>query len=270
MHLTHPRQQVILARFLAFVFLCAGLCYQSAAIAASLQGPQVSSGDVSSFIKSSTAGVITVAFKNVDSAPLSVTVSPADLSSSQMLTANSDYVFLIDTRSTTLTLQYSYLSTLNLGGYTASVVFANGAVPFSFYVLEQNTILFVTQPETVTVDIGGSATFIVKVTGSSGYSYQWQRKSRTGWKNLSKATGSTLILQNVQGYLQGYHYRCKVSSLAGEAYSNEVRLFMNNVPATGDNAHLILYACSALLALGGMVGCLLFSCSQKKNHVEMY
>ena len=88
-----------------------------------------------------------------------------------------------------------------------------------------------TQPVSVSVAAGKSASFKVAATGTA-LSYQWYyRTSSTGeWtavKNGGKAAAYTLT---TAARHNGYQYRCKVTSAAGSVYSKTVKLTVITKP----------------------------------------
>lgn len=144
------------------------------------------------------------------------------------------------------------------GKYCINLTYsATEVIATHFYIYSQEDIIFSTQPENAYVDEGENAAFTVAVTGTTDgtYTYQWQRRGRDGWKTVSKATTTTLTISGVEAAQTGYQYRCLVSSSAGTAYSDTVRLVVKNVPETGDAAKPELYMLCALLALAGGTAC---------------
>jgi len=73
-----------------------------------------------------------------------------------------------------------------------------------------------TQPSSVTVPVGSTATFTVSASGSSPLAYQWQRNA----SNISGATGASYSLSNVQASDSGAQFRAVVSNAFGSATSN--------------------------------------------------
>jgi len=84
-----------------------------------------------------------------------------------------------------------------------------------------------TQPASVTVTAGGSATFTVAATaGSSTISYQWRRNGTA----ISGATNATLTLSNVTSANDAGDYTVVVMTEAGMVTSNVATLTVNAAP----------------------------------------
>ena len=84
-----------------------------------------------------------------------------------------------------------------------------------------------TQPASVTVTAGGSATFTVVATaGSSTISYQWRRNGTA----ISGATSATLTLNNVTAANDAGDYTVVVMTDAGTVTSNAATLTVNAAP----------------------------------------
>lgn len=214
--------------------------------------------------------------RNTNETPTAVAVARDGLPL-QTLTPTADYTFdrraltLLFSRGTGTTLQPNdlgeYILANGYGMYNIRIDFPSNVLSTTFYVFNEQTIVFITQPATVVVDKDDDATFSVAVTGTNNnsYAYQWQRRGRTGWKDVQGATTATMMITTVESYLTGYQYRCKVSSSAGEAYSDTAYLTVRNVPGTGDGAHPWLYAILALLSLCLLVACVLRSSTHDKT-----
>jgi glucose/arabinose dehydrogenase len=76
------------------------------------------------------------------------------------------------------------------------------------------------QPSSVTVPVGASATFGVSANGSSPLAYQWQRNGA----NISGATSPNYTLSNAQASDSGAQFRAVVSNSFGSATSNAATL----------------------------------------------
>ncbi|SKC61487.1 PQQ-dependent sugar dehydrogenase [Ohtaekwangia koreensis] len=135
-----------------------------------------------------------------------------------------------------------------LGGDALSIDVGNDG---NLYYLERSTgalfrIIYtvntapaiVTQPTSVTVSAGQSASFSVTATGTAPLSYQWQRNN----VNIAGATSSTYTIANTQAANAGA-YRVIVSNSAGSVTSNAAQLTVTtfnaapvatiSTPATG-------------------------------------
>lgn len=73
-----------------------------------------------------------------------------------------------------------------------------------------------TQPSSVTVPVGATATFTVSASGSAPLSYQWQRNG----SNISGATGASYSLVGAQPADNAAQFRAVVSNAFGSATSN--------------------------------------------------
>jgi hypothetical protein len=93
------------------------------------------------------------------------------------------------------------------------------------YTFSNNTDPLITlQPASLTVNLGGSATFNVGATGLAQLNFQWQKDG----VNLVNATNATLTLTNVQPILIG-NYSAVVSDTNGNVYSAPASLTISNV-----------------------------------------
>jgi hypothetical protein len=101
------------------------------------------------------------------------------------------------------------------GGYQAGTFLFTPGVPPSIQ----------TQPRSVTVTAGGTATFTVTATGTAPLAYQWKRNG----VNIPGATAATLTLQNVTEAQAGT-YTVVVSNAAGSVTSQPATLTVNPAP----------------------------------------
>lgn len=255
---SHTVLTFCLALLLALTPLSPGLLSTALAIA-----PTLSSGDNSSYIYGQ-KNLLTFVVKNapVNESPV-IAITPLD-GQAAVTIGTGDYTLKNTTTAHTLTFTAAFLKTLSYSHYTLTLSYSSGGVTADFYIFPTANMLFLEQPATVVTNKGDDATFTVRVTGSSSgkYTYQWQRKSRTGWKNIKRATTRTLTLKNVQDYLTGYTFRCLVHGADGDAYSAEAKLY---IIGAGDESKPWLYAIGTLVSLMGMVGCVLYSCRKKSD-----
>ncbi|MDP1727554.1 MAG: T9SS type A sorting domain-containing protein [Bacteroidota bacterium] len=111
------------------------------------------------------------------------------------------------------------------GSYNGQVDFDPGPGTYylnsggtSAYVLKMGTcgLSITTQPNYITVSIGGNAQFIVN-TPSNTASYQWQQNSGSGFVNLTNAglysgvNSNMLTISNVPYSKNNYTYRCVIT-----------------------------------------------------------
>lgn len=117
---------------------------------------------------------------------------------------------------------------LDAGDYTVTVSNAKGSVTSSTATLTvTNTVVapaIATQPASLTVDAGGTATFTVVATGGAPLSYQWRKNGQA----LSGALADTLTLANVSATDAG-DYTVVVSNSAGSVTSAAATLSLTGV-----------------------------------------
>ena len=92
---------------------------------------------------------------------------------------------------------------------------------------------FLTQPQSVSVDTGGNASFVVNVTGSEPFSYQWYHNDGA----LPGEVGRELLLTGVGSSVAG-QYRVEVSNVVGSVSSEVASL---NVVATVDPVAIVVH-----------------------------
>ncbi len=116
-------------------------------------------------------------------------------------------------------------------GYTCHVINSVGNDESAEATLVVNDPPLITEdPQSVTVNPDGSATFDVMVAGSAPLSYQWQRNLDVGgggWEDIDGATGDSLVIDPVVEGAQG-RYRVSVSNMAGQASSGSANLVVND------------------------------------------
>ncbi len=80
------------------------------------------------------------------------------------------------------------------------------------------------QPSSVTVTAGGTATFKVTATGATGYQWQYRSSSSGSWANITSSAYSGVKTATLKAPAtasrNGYQYRCKVSNSAGTTISS--------------------------------------------------
>jgi glucose/arabinose dehydrogenase len=80
------------------------------------------------------------------------------------------------------------------------------------------------QPASVTVPVGGTATFTVSASGSAPLSFQWQRNGM----NLSNGTSASYTVSNAQLSDNGAQFTAIVTNASGSATSNAATLTVTN------------------------------------------
>lgn len=92
------------------------------------------------------------------------------------------------------------------------------------------------QPNNVSVCSGLSSKFKISVTSSASVTYQWQENSGSGFMDInnggyySGVTTPTLTINNVQSAMDGYQYRCIVSSCSSLYTSNSASIAVSPSP----------------------------------------
>ena len=136
---------------------------------------------------------------------------------------------------TTKTLTVNARTALNGYQYRCKVSNAAGTVYSSVVTL---TVVakpsITTQPKSVTVADGTTATFSVRASGSNlKYKWQYRTSSSGSWTNCVADSSTTNTLSvNARTALNGYQYRCKVSNVAGYVYTSVVTLTVKSNPVT--------------------------------------
>ena len=87
----------------------------------------------------------------------------------------------------------------------------------------------VTQPQSQTVTVGQTATFLIVATGTAPLTYQWQKNA----VNISGATGASYTTPATVQTDNGATYRCVVSNGLGPVTSNAAVLTVNAAPSSG-------------------------------------
>jgi autotransporter-associated beta strand protein len=97
---------------------------------------------------------------------------------------------------------------------------------------EADTPVITTQPQSQTHQVGENATFTVVATGSA-LQYQWRRMEGGTPADISSATSSALVLNNVQT-TDGGTYSVRVSNGAGSVISDDAVLTVQETLPPGD------------------------------------
>jgi CSLREA domain-containing protein len=123
------------------------------------------------------------------------------------------------------------------GPYTVTASVAGVATPASFSLTNDYAPGITTNPTSVTVNVGGAATFIAAASGYPAPTVQWQVSIDGGatFTNLSGATSATLILGGVTAAMNGYQYQAVFTNLVGSATTNPATLTAGYAPG-GANA----------------------------------
>jgi polygalacturonase len=118
----------------------------------------------------------------------------------------------------------------NAGSYSVIVSNAIGTVTSSNAVLTVNTNpvapLFLTQPSSVSVVVGGNASFSATAIGTTPITYQWFQNSAS----ISGATSSNLTLASVQFSNAGTYTLVASNSIGSTTSSNAILTVLPNTP----------------------------------------
>lgn len=93
-----------------------------------------------------------------------------------------------------------------------------------------------TQPSSVTVAPGSTATFSVVVSGS-GVAYEWQRSTTGGvsWQAIDGASQSSVNIGAVDASMNGHQFRVAAQNVAGSVVSNPATLTVSGAGGGGVN-----------------------------------
>ena len=83
------------------------------------------------------------------------------------------------------------------------------------------------QPSSVTVTAGRTATFKVTATGATSYQWYYQKPGETTWTEVANNGTSATYKLTAAARHNGYKYRCKVTNSAGSVYTSIVTLRVN-------------------------------------------
>jgi hypothetical protein len=202
----------------------------------------------------STTDTVTRILANVSCIPVSIATQPSSIgacaggNASFAVTANGTtpitYQWQVNTGSgftniangapysgaTTATLSITG-ATAGMDGYQYRVVATNtcGTQTSSVATFSVTAVATITsQPTNVTACTGATATFTVAATGAT--SYQWQVNTGSGFTNIangapySGVTTATLTITSVTTTLNGYQYRCVLTSCGPSVNTNTVTL----------------------------------------------
>ncbi len=185
--------------------------------------------------------------------PPNITTQPADVT---ICSGNSTQLCVTVSANPGLTYQWQSSATCagpwtNIGGGTSSCLTVSPVVTTSYRCAITSTICGVTinsncatvtvspvititsNPANQTVCEGSNASFSVTASGT-GLSYQWQLSTDGGatYNNIAGATSSSYTATSVTASMNGYRYRCVVTSTCGtNATSTAAILTVNTLPA---------------------------------------
>jgi len=145
--------------------------------------------------------------------------------------------------STASTLALSSMDSSKAGFYTVELRLADGAVvvssPFEVRLGTPVAPAITTQPASVSVNAGDSATLSVSASGSGDVSYQWREYGTDGVaRDIAGATGASLIFDEVTTEETG-RYDCVVTSLGLSTVTSPATITMAVATASNPSSRLI-------------------------------
>ncbi|MDO9184772.1 MAG: hypothetical protein Q7W13_02090 [Bacteroidia bacterium] len=135
----------------------------------------------------------------------------------------------------------------NLGGNTG-LLFTGGCTAVSCLPCTAPSIT--TNPISISVCVGTIANFSIISIGVN-LTYQWQVNQGAGFINLSGIGSNLLGVQFVSAAMNGFQYRCLVSSGACSSISNAATLTVNPAPIVTVNSATICSGQTATLTASG-------------------
>ena len=109
------------------------------------------------------------------------------------------------------------------GEATITVTTEDGSKTATCTVIVHTATTITTQPQSVSVTEGQSATFSVTATGDN-LRYQWQINSGNGWSAITGATDASYTIDRTTTAMSGNQYRCIVTGDGGETTSDAATL----------------------------------------------
>ena len=115
------------------------------------------------------------------------------------------------------------------GEATITVTTEDGSKTATCTVIVHTATTITTQPQSVSVTEGQSATFSVTATGDN-LRYQWQINSGNGWSAITGATDASYTIDRTTTAMSGNQYHCIVTGDGGEVASDAAMLTVNDRP----------------------------------------
>ncbi len=124
------------------------------------------------------------------------------------------------------------------GGLSEQVLISNLDITTVVEPTNPATPIVTSQPQSVTIGEGGSATFTVGFDGDAPLSFQWTETLNGALKDLPNATNSTLLLTAVSYTNNGAQIACTISNPAGSTNSKPAILTVtpDKTPPTATGA----------------------------------
>lgn len=127
------------------------------------------------------------------------------------------------------------------GEATITVTTEDGSKTATCTVIVHTATTITTQPQSVSVTEGQSATFSVTATGDN-LRYQWQINSGNGWSDITGATDASYTIDRTTTAMSGNQYHCIVTGDGGETTSSAATLTVRpyEPPYTGKYSYEIV------------------------------
>ena len=169
-----------------------------------------------------------------DTETLTATVAPEDATNKAVTWNSND--------STVATVDESgKVTAVAPGEATITVTTEDGSKTATCTVIVHTATTITTQPQSVSVTEGQSATFSVTATGDN-LRYQWQINSGNGWSAITDATDASYTIDRTTTAMSGNQYHCIVTGNGGEVASDAAMLTVRSYepPYTGKYSYEIV------------------------------
>ncbi|MED9780500.1 MAG: S-layer homology domain-containing protein [Peptococcaceae bacterium] len=169
-----------------------------------------------------------------DTETLTATVAPEDATNKAVTWSSND--------STVVTVDESgKVTAVAPGEATITVTTEDGSKTANCAVTVYAKTAITTQPQSVSVTEGQSATFSVTASGDN-LRYQWQINSGNGWSAITGATDASYTIDRTTTAMSGNQYRCIVTGDGGETTSSAATLTVRSYepPYTGKYSYEIV------------------------------
>ena len=168
-----------------------------------------------------------------DTASLTATVEP-DNATNKNVTWSSD-------KPAVATVEGGTVTAMGAGEATITVTTEDGSKTATCTVIVHTATTITTQPQSVSVTEGQSATFSVAASGDN-LRYQWQINSGNGWSDITGATDASYTIDRTTTAMSGNQYRCIVIGDGGETTSSAATLTVRpyEPPYTGKYSYEIV------------------------------
>ena len=169
-----------------------------------------------------------------DTATLAATVTPTNATNQNVTWESSNpSVATVD--------ESGKVTAVASGEATITVTTADGSKTANCDVTVNAATTITTQPQSVSVTEGQSATFGVTATGDN-LCYQWQINSGNGWSDITGATDASYTIDRTTTAMSGNQYHCIVTGDGGETTSSAATLTVRpyEPPYTGKYSYEIV------------------------------